>query len=177
VEWEETYGDLAWWVAVNLAPRQLTDPRLLERIDDALDRTGAHAQRLRVEITEDALIEDTQQVAEVLEELRKRDLHISVDDFGTGYSSLAYLKRLPLAALKLDRGFVAGLGVDGDDMVIAAAIIVMAQALGLEVVAEGVETTAQLEALRAMGCDLAQGWLFAKALPPEELKDWTPPHV
>jgi diguanylate cyclase (GGDEF)-like protein/PAS domain S-box-containing protein len=177
VEWEETYGDLAWWVAVNLAPRQLTDPRLLERIDDALERTGAQAQRLRVEITEDALIEDTQQVAEVLEELRKRDLHISVDDFGTGYSSLAYLKRLPLAALKLDRGFVAGLGEDGDDMVIAAAIIVMAQALGLEVVAEGVETTAQLEALRAMGCDLAQGWLFAKALPPEELKDWTPPHV
>ena len=107
-----------------------------------------------------------------LDGLRQRGLGISVDDFGTGYSSLAYLKRLPVDALKLDQSFVAGLGEDGDDVVIAAAVVVMAQALGLRVVAEGVETQTQLSVLRAMGCDLVQGYLFTSALPPDELRSW-----
>ncbi len=175
VRWEAEYGDESWWIAVNLAPRQLSDPRLLERIDGALARTGVDPSRLSVEITEDALIEDTVQMGGLLEALRERGLGISVDDFGTGYSSLAYLKRLPLDALKLDRGFVAGLAEDSDDMVIAAAVIVMAQALGLRVVAEGVETKGQLDVLRAMGCDLAQGFLFSKAQPPDCLAEWSPP--
>jgi diguanylate cyclase (GGDEF)-like protein/PAS domain S-box-containing protein len=159
------------FTAVNLAPRQLSDRHLLERIDDALERTGCDPASLRIEITEEALV-DSELAASSLIALRDRGLGISVDDFGTGYSSLAYLKRLPVDALKLDQGFVAGLGDDGDDMVIAAAVIVMAQALGLRVVAEGVETRPQLEVLRAMGCDLVQGYLFARPMPAAELEAW-----
>jgi diguanylate cyclase (GGDEF)-like protein/PAS domain S-box-containing protein len=160
------------WVAVNLAPRQLADRRLLEQIDGALASSGVDPTLVRVELTEDALVDDSTQTAGFLDGLRERGLGISVDDFGTGYSSLAYLKRLPIDALKLDRSFVAGLGEDGDDVVIAAAVIVMAQALGLRVVAEGVETSAQLEVLRAMGCDLVQGYLYTPALPPDALAVW-----
>jgi EAL domain-containing protein (putative c-di-GMP-specific phosphodiesterase class I) len=164
------------WMAVNLAPRQLADRRLLERIDDALATCGLDPTLVRVELTEDAIVDDSPQSVGFLEGLRQRGLGISVDDFGTGYSSLAYLKRLPIDALKLDQSFVAGLGEDGDDMVIAAAVIVMAQALGLRVVAEGVETRPQLEVLRAMGCDLVQGYLYSPALPPDELRAWVAEH-
>ena len=160
------------WVSVNLAPRELTDPHLLERIDLSLGRSSVDPTRMRVEITEEALVEDSAQSTAVLAALRERGLGISVDDFGTGYSSLAYLKRLPVDVLKLDQGFVAGLGEASDDMVIAATVIVMAQALGLEVVAEGVETTAQLDVLRAMGCDHVQGYLFSRPLPAEEIVTW-----
>jgi diguanylate cyclase (GGDEF)-like protein/PAS domain S-box-containing protein len=160
------------WVAVNLAPRQLADPRLLERIDLSLRRSSVDPGRMRVEITEEALVDETGQSPAVLEALRNRGLRISVDDFGTGYSSLAYLKRLPVDVLKLDQGFVAGLAAESDDMVIAAAVIVMAQALGLEVVAEGVETASQHEVLRAMGCDQVQGYLFSHPLPADELLAW-----
>jgi diguanylate cyclase (GGDEF)-like protein/PAS domain S-box-containing protein len=160
------------WVAVNLAPWQLIDPRVLERIDAALEQSGVDAHRMRVEITEEALVEDSEQASAVLDALRARGLGISVDDFGTGYSSLAYLKRLPVDVLKLDRGFVTGLGQDSDDMVIASAVIVMAQALGLQVVAEGVETTTQLDVLRALGCDHVQGFLFSPPLPAGELAAW-----
>jgi len=160
------------WMAVNLAPRQLADRRLLERIDDALASSGLDPTLVRVELTEEALVDDSPQTVGFLDGLRERGLGISVDDFGTGYSSLAYLKRLPVDAVKLDQSFVAGLGEDGDDVVIAAAVVVMAQALGLRVVAEGVETQTQLSVLRAMGCDLVQGYLFTSALPPDELRAW-----
>jgi EAL domain-containing protein (putative c-di-GMP-specific phosphodiesterase class I) len=169
--WDEALGR-AWWVAVNLAPRQLVDPLLLGRIDSCLTSSGIDPSSLRVEITEEALIEDSGHAAAVLTALRARGIGISVDDFGTGYSSLAYLKRLPVDALKLDRGFVGGVGEEGDDLVIAAAVVVMAQALGMRVVAEGVETEEQLHVLRAMGCDQAQGYLFAHPLPADELEAW-----
>jgi diguanylate cyclase (GGDEF)-like protein/PAS domain S-box-containing protein len=170
--WERAHPERPWWVAVNLAPRQLVDPQLLRRVDAAIAGADVDPARLRVELTEEALIEDAGHAADVLGALRARGIGISVDDFGTGYSSLAYLKRLPVDAVKLDRGFVAGVGEDGDDMVIAAAVIVMAQALGLHVVAEGVETEQQLHVLRAMGCDQAQGYFFARPLPVAELEAW-----
>jgi diguanylate cyclase (GGDEF)-like protein len=169
--WDVSLGR-AWWVAINLAPRQLVDPLLVGRIDACLGGSGVDPSSLRVEITEEALIEDSGHAAAVLTALRDRGIGISVDDFGTGYSSLAYLKRLPVDALKLDRGFVAGVGEDGDDRVIAAAVVGMAQALGLRVVAEGVETEEQLHVLRAMGCDQAQGYLFARPMPADELEAW-----
>ncbi|MET0728657.1 MAG: EAL domain-containing protein [Acidimicrobiales bacterium] len=165
------------WVAVNLAPQQLTDSRLLERLDDALERSAVDSTRMRVEITEEALVEDTRQSAAVLQGLRDRGLRISVDDFGTGYSSLAYLKRLPVDCVKLDGGFVRGLGEDDDDLVIAAAVIVMAQALGLHVVAECVERQSQLDVLRTMGCDQAQGHLFCGAIPADDLPVWLARHT
>jgi diguanylate cyclase (GGDEF)-like protein len=170
--WQRAHPERPWWVAVNLAPRQLVDPQLLQRVDAAIASADVDPACLRVELTEEALIEDAAHAADVLGALRARGIGISVDDFGTGYSSLAYLKRLPVDAVKLDRGFVAGVGEDGDDMVIAAAVIVMAQALGLHVVAEGVETEQQLHVLRAMGCDQAQGYLFARPLPVAELEVW-----
>ncbi len=170
--WARAGADGPAWVAVNLSPQQLTDPRLLERIDHALTSADVAAARLRVEITEEGLVEDTARTAEMLVGLRDRGIGISVDDFGSGYSSLAYLRRLPVDVLKLDQRFVAGLGQDTDDMVIAAAVVVMAQALGLQVVAEGVETIEQLEVLRSMGCDHVQGYLFARPLPADELTAW-----
>ena len=160
------------WMAVNLAPRQLSDRQLLDRMDDALAQSGLDPALLRVELTEEALVDDSAQTIAFLDGIRQRGVGISVDDFGTGYSSLTYLKRLPIDALKLDRAFVAELDTGGDDLVISAAVIVMAQALGLRVVAEGVETQAQLDVLRAMGCDLVQGFLFTPALPAEELRGW-----
>ena len=164
------------WVAVNLAPRQLADARVLEHLDAAIEAGGCDPTRLRVELIEDALVEDSVQAIGVLDGLRARGIGVSVDDFGTGYSSLAYLKSLPVDCLKLDQTFVAGLADGGDDLVIATAVIVMAQALGLQVVAEGVEDRAQLDVLRAMGCDMVQGFLFAPPLPPDELVTWLAAH-
>ena len=177
VAWSDAATGPSRWTAVNLAAQQLGDPRLVERIDAILASTGVDPALMRIELTEDALVEDTVQVASVLDALRDRQLRISVDDFGTGYSSLAYLKRLPLDMLKLDRCFVAGLGQEGgDDEVIARAVVGLAQALGLQVVGEGVETEAQLAALRAMGCDLVQGFLLARPMPAAELDAWLVRH-
>jgi len=174
--WSRSDGWGRRWMAVNLAPRQLADARLLDRIDAAVAAAGADPTLLRVELTEDALVEDDVQSARLLAGLGSRGFGVSVDGFGTGYSSLSYLKRLPVDCLKLDQSFVAGLGDGGDDLVIATAVIVMAQALGLLVVAEGVETRPQLEVLRAMGCDLVQGFLFSPPRPPEDLRQWLAVH-
>ncbi len=174
------------WVAVNLDARELVDGGLVGRVDEVLRASGTDPRRLRVEITEDALLEDSMEVAAVLEALRRRGLSVSIDDFGTGYSSLAYLKRLAVDALKLDRAFVDGLRHVGsqpslvgaaptgdvDDNAIASAVIQMAGALGLSVVAEGVETTEQLEVLQELGCDLVQGYLIARPMAADELAAW-----
>src|SRR3546814_7135443 len=127
---------------------------------------------MRVELTGEALVEGTQQAADQLGGLRDCGLGISIDDFGTGYSSLAYLKRLPVDRLKLDRSFVSGLGVNDDDHAIAQAVVSMAKALGLRVVAEGVGPELQLDTLTDSGCDNAQGCLFGRPLPADDLPLW-----
>jgi EAL domain-containing protein (putative c-di-GMP-specific phosphodiesterase class I) len=123
-----------------------------------------------LEITETLLLEDPMLTASLLTELRGLGVRLSIDDFGTGYSSLAYLRRFPVDCLKIDRSFVSGLDADRDSRPIAGAIVEMAHALGLRVVAEGVETPGQLEALVDLGCDAAQGFLFAPALPVPQLE-------
>ncbi|MEO1057204.1 MAG: EAL domain-containing protein, partial [Actinomycetota bacterium] len=149
-------------ISVNVATQQLADPSFLAVVDDALQQTGIDADSLWLEITETALMSDTQAAGAALRELRGLGLHVSVDDFGTGYSSLTYLKRFPVEAIKVDRSFVAGLGLEDDDTSIVEAVIGLGHSLGVLVIAEGVETPLQLTRLRELNCDKAQGYLFGR---------------
>ncbi len=149
-------------VSINLSARQLLHTGLVDEVAASIDEAGIAPGDLCLEITESVLLEDTVSVIERLEGLRELGIELTVDDFGTGYSSLGYLKRLPVSSVKVDRSFVNGLGRDADDSAIVAAVVSMAHALGLQVVAEGVETAEQIVELKALGCDLAQGNYFAK---------------
>jgi diguanylate cyclase (GGDEF)-like protein/PAS domain S-box-containing protein len=152
-------------VSVNLSTRQLADRQLVERVSEVLRQTGVEPACLSLEITESVLMQEVDSSIERLHALRALGVGLHLDDFGTGYSSLSYLRRFPLDVLKLDRSFVSGLGTDTEAPTIAAAIIEMARALGLTVIAEGVETKAQLASLRSLGCHSAQGYYFARPLP------------
>jgi diguanylate cyclase (GGDEF)-like protein/PAS domain S-box-containing protein len=160
-------------VALNLSTRQLSEQGLAKRVEALLDRHGLTpgGVALCLEITESFLLEDPVATGTVLDELRGLGVRLAIDDFGTGYSSLSYLRRFPLDALKIDRAFVSGLGLDSDSRAIASAIVEMAHALGLQVVAEGVEEEVQVEVLVEMGCDRAQGFLFSRPVPAPELWD------
>jgi EAL domain-containing protein (putative c-di-GMP-specific phosphodiesterase class I) len=149
-------------LSVNVATQQLAGQGFVEIVRDALDSTGIAADSLWLEITETTLMEDTFTASSVFRELRSLGLHLSVDDFGTGYSSLTYLKRFPVEAIKIDRSFVSGLGLEDDDTSIVEAVVRLGHSLGLTVVAEGVETPLQLSGLRDLGCDTAQGYLFGR---------------
>jgi diguanylate cyclase (GGDEF)-like protein len=151
-------------LAVNFSARQVRDPALQQRIADLLEQHGIAPERLTIEITESVMMADTRATAEVLTGLRELGLRVSVDDFGTGYSSLSYLSRFPVSEVKIDRSFVAGLGADSRAEAIVRAVSAMAAALGLEVVAEGVETPEQQAALRQLQIHRAQGWLWGAAV-------------
>lgn len=167
------------WVAVNISSRQLLAPGLVDHLGRTLQETGVPASAVHLEITESALMSDLSAVVERLAALRSLGLRLAIDDFGTGYSSLAYLKRLPVTTVKIDRSFVNGLGgaEDAFDRPIVDAIIKMAQSLHLDVVAEGVETREQLVTLQALGTRAAQGFLWSPPLPEQEVPDWITAHV
>ena len=152
-------------LAVNVSARQFAQPELLDSVRGALAATGAVASLLKLEITETAVLVDFHETAAKLAELRAIGVKVSLDDFGTGYSSLAYLTRLPLDQLKIDRSFVDRLPEDRNDAMVAQTIIGMGRGLGLEVIAEGVETEAQRNFLMAQGCDAFQGYLVARPMP------------
>ncbi len=152
-------------IAVNVSVRQLVDARFHDVVAETLAETGVLADSLWLEITETALMSDVKSATIALRNLRSLGLHLSVDDFGTGYSSLTYLKRFPVEAIKVDRTFVKGLGIDAEDTTIVEAVVNLGRSLGLMVVAEGVETPLQLTRLREMGCDRAQGYLFGRPRP------------
>ncbi|MCW2681850.1 MAG: hypothetical protein JWM62_3251 [Frankiales bacterium] len=158
-------------LGVNLSPRQLAGEDLLVLVRDLLAASGVPGHRLVVEVTESALMDDPG-ATDVLQALSELGVSLALDDFGTGYSSLTYLKRFPVDSIKIDRSFVAGLGRDADDDAIVASVVSLARAVGKQVVAEGVETAAQLEVLRSLGVDLAQGFLWSPALPPAEFETW-----
>ncbi len=143
---------------------------LVSRIERTLAETGLPASRLKVEITESLLIDKPEAVIDRLKELRALGIQICIDDFGTGYSSLSYLHRFPVTTLKIDRSFVARMTEPGEHVEIVRTIITLAHALQLEVVAEGVETPEQAAALKAFGCEYAQGYLYARPLPPEDIE-------
>ena len=166
--WQEEYGaGSSIEMAVNVSPRHFQDPELANEVASALGQTGLHPSMLTLEITESAAMGDAESSIARLLELKDLGVRLAIDDFGTGYSSLSYLHRFPVDVLKIDRSFVDGLGQESEDTVIVRAVVGLARALRLEVVAEGVETAEQAEALRALGCELAQGYLFSRPLPPE----------
>ncbi|MDQ0323638.1 diguanylate cyclase (GGDEF)-like protein/PAS domain S-box-containing protein [Pararhizobium capsulatum DSM 1112] len=149
-------------VAVNLAARQFSRPDFSERIADLLEECGLEARYLELELTESMVMREPERVVQVLRELKSMGATVAIDDFGTGYSSLSYLKRFPIDFLKIDRSFIADIPDDVDDVAITSAIIAMAKSLGLQLIAEGVETQAQSDFLRRLGCDHGQGYLFSK---------------
>jgi diguanylate cyclase (GGDEF)-like protein len=162
--------DVGGSVEVNLSARQIDDPGIVATIEEILERTGLPAGHLTLEITESALMRDAAAALIVLRALKGLGVLLAIDDFGTGYSSLSYLQRFPLDILKVDRMFVHELESDTGGREIVSAVVSLAHALGLEVVAEGVETEQQLEILRALECDYAQGFLFSRPVPAAELR-------
>ena len=169
-QWREA-GLEAPRCAVNLSARQFTSDTLLDDVLEALALAGIAPGLLEVEITESVLMADPDRAHATLQRLHALGVHIAIDDFGTGYSSLAYLKRFPAQTLKIDRSFVRGLPDDRDDAAITQAVIALSHSLGLQVVAEGVETTAQLDFLRGLGCDAVQGYLTGRPVPEALLAD------
>jgi diguanylate cyclase (GGDEF)-like protein/PAS domain S-box-containing protein len=149
-------------VAVNLSPRQFTQYSLVQSIADLLAETGMDPQWLELELTEGTVMHDVDHAIEVLRNLKALGVHISIDDFGTGYSSLSYLRRFPIDVLKIDQSFVRELSTDKDDAAIVRAIVMLAHSLRLQVIAEGVETSEQLDFLRAEGCDMMQGYHYSR---------------
>ncbi|WP_338797254.1 EAL domain-containing protein [Acidovorax sp. DW039] len=159
-------------VSVNLSTRDLLDPELSERLGAILQRYGVAASSFCLEITESAIMDDPQRAEAMLNRLSEQGFKLSIDDFGTGYSSLAYLKRLPVDELKIDKSFVMGMEAGEDDAMIVRSTIDLAHNLGLTVVAEGVENAAILERLRALACDEAQGYHISRPVPAQEFLAW-----
>ncbi|MBD3617921.1 MAG: EAL domain-containing protein [Chromatiales bacterium] len=168
--WHEAGLDLS--VSVNLSVRNLLDHNCGTRLEELFERYPADPSRLELEITETALMSDPDRALEQIQRIGAFGVRLSIDDFGTGYSSLAYLKRLPLHALKIDRSFVSSMLEDEQDLIIVRSTINLAHSLGLDVVAEGVEDRGTAQALRAMDCDYAQGFYFNRPLAPDDFIDW-----
>jgi diguanylate cyclase (GGDEF)-like protein/PAS domain S-box-containing protein len=164
--WNE--GDTPTSMGVNLSPRQLGSGQLVREVRNILDDTGIDPTRLCFEITENALVDDAETAIRRLEELRDLGVRLAIDDFGTGYSSLSYLRRLPVQVVKIDRSFVLALGTDHEGSTIVASVINLAHALGMEIVAEGVETIEHVAALVNLGCDKMQGYWFSRPVPVEQ---------
>jgi diguanylate cyclase (GGDEF)-like protein len=160
-------------VAVNLAPRDLTTDTL-RVVTEQLEASGVPGEMLALELTEDSLASDETRAVEVLSRLAELGVTLAVDDFGTGYSSLAFLRNFPIHVLKIDRSFVSHMTSSPTDAAIVRSTVELAHSLGLSVVAEGVEDEPTLEQLRAMGCEGAQGYLFSRPVPADELDQWSP---
>ncbi len=164
-------------MSINISARQLRDPNLITTLRDAMEDGKCAPSTIVIEVTESVLLHDLKTVAASLEAIKALDVGLDLDDFGTGYSSLQYLRNLPIDRLKVDQGFVAGLGVNGADTAIVASTIALAHALGLKAIAEGVETNEQLALLREMGCDFAQGYLLSRPADMESFTTWLDAYV
>jgi diguanylate cyclase (GGDEF)-like protein len=158
-------------MAVNLSPRQFADPHLLHDVDEALVASGMSPVLLQLEVTESMVMRNVSRAIKVLDAVQSRGIRLAIDDFGTGYSSMSLMKQFPIDTIKIDRSFVRDLPNDSEDQAIAQAIISMGKALGMTVVAEGVETVEQETFLRNQDCDEMQGFLFSRPLPPRQMAD------
>jgi EAL domain-containing protein (putative c-di-GMP-specific phosphodiesterase class I) len=170
MSWSETSGAPPVGVSVNLSPRQLRDPGLVEEVRTVLAATGLAPSRLELEVTESAVMNDPDEARARLEELRALGVRLSIDDFGTGYSSMGQLRSFPFDTLKVDKTFMRGLGHDRQNTAIVGGLIALARNLGLHVVGEGIETQEQLAYLQHLGCDRGQGYLLARPLAPAALQ-------
>jgi diguanylate cyclase (GGDEF)-like protein/PAS domain S-box-containing protein len=156
-------------VSVNVSPTRFRHPGFVEELTEVLRETGLEPERLVLEITESALVENLGMVVERLRQLKDLGVQIAIDDFGTGYSSLSYLKDLPVDVLKIDKAFIDSIALGAEDSALARAVLRLGQSLGLGIIAEGVETAEQANVLSSLGCPLAQGFLFARPVPEGEL--------
>ena len=159
-------------IAVNLSVRNLLAPEFTRTVADAVRQHAVPAELLTLEITESSVMAQPERSLPVLRELHSMGIQLSVDDFGTGYSSLAYLRRLPIEEIKIDKSFVQGMVTDLGDMAIVRAIVDLGHSLGLRVIAEGVEEEAARDALRSMRCDGVQGYLLSRPLPLDRFEAW-----
>lgn len=160
--------DASFKMGVNLSVRQLDDPRIVDCIEIALARYGVPPESLTLEVTESLLVGENSMALLRLERIRSLGIAVAIDDFGTGYSSLSYIGRFPIDILKIDRSFVEGLGGPSKDPMVVSAIIDLAQSIGAQTVAEGIEQVAELAVLSDLGCDYAQGYLFSRPVPSAE---------
>jgi len=169
VEWSRNPMTAHWTLAVNVSASQLAQPEFVASVREALQRSGAPAGQLKLELTESMLVDDVEDIIVKMMAIKELGVSFSLDDFGTGYSSLSYLKRLPLSQLKIDQSFVRDVLTDPSDAVIARTVVALGHSLGLTVIAEGVETAEQRDALAAMQCDAFQGYYFGRPAPADAL--------
>jgi EAL domain-containing protein (putative c-di-GMP-specific phosphodiesterase class I) len=160
--WHAALGKDSLTMSVNLSGKQLTQTDLIKQIEDILRETGLNPTCLRLEITESVVMENAELATNTLLQLRKLGVHLSIDDFGTGYSSLSYLHRFPVNTLKIDRSFIGRMAKGDENSEIVRTICTLANNLGMEVVAEGVESREQLELLRSLKCEYGQGYFFSR---------------
>jgi EAL domain-containing protein (putative c-di-GMP-specific phosphodiesterase class I) len=165
--WQDLTGDRTLAMSVNVSVRQFQAPGLVAEVARILAQTGLPPETLRLEITESAMMRNPQGASSTLRALKDLGIQLAIDDFGTGYSSLAYLKRLPVDTLKIDRSFIDGLGSDPQDSAIVRSVLALARTLELSVTAEGIETLAQQTQLVMLGCEFGQGYLLGTPLPAE----------
>jgi EAL domain-containing protein (putative c-di-GMP-specific phosphodiesterase class I) len=164
--WQDDHcADRALLLSVNVSARQFQGPDLVETVAAVLERTGFDPTSLKLELTESLMMQDVERTIQRLHELKGLSIQLAIDDFGTGYSSLAYLRRFPISVLKVDQSFIHRLGTGAQDDAIVRSIVTLASDLGMQVVAEGIETVEQLTALRALKCTYGQGYYFSRPLP------------
>jgi diguanylate cyclase (GGDEF)-like protein/PAS domain S-box-containing protein len=169
--WHEQFPDFPnLTISVNLSGRQLREPDVVDKIDDILQETGLKRDCLKLEITESMLMDNPSAVKTLLKQIKSRQIKLSLDDFGTGYSSLSYLHSFPIDTLKIDRAFVVHANSEFKNKAITQAIVTLAQSLGMEVIAEGIETVDQLEQLKQLKCEFGQGYFFSKPLPKADIE-------
>jgi diguanylate cyclase (GGDEF)-like protein/PAS domain S-box-containing protein len=170
--WEADYPSASLVAMVNLSSRQLEGGGLASSIEEALRQAALKVHTLSLDINERVLLKASEDNVRTLEDLKKMGIRLQLDDFGTGYSSISYLKRFPVDGVKIDKSFVEGLGEDTTDMALVQTIIDLCHTLGLEVLAEGIETPEQAALLKELGCDLGQGYYFARPLPSDKFAEW-----
>jgi EAL domain-containing protein (putative c-di-GMP-specific phosphodiesterase class I) len=172
-DWDRQIGEpLPVYVGVNLSAIQVARDDIAGLVESALRSSGLDGNRLTLELTESSIVQDPARAQRVFEALKALDATVAMDDFGTGYSSLAYLQRLPIDVLKIDRSFVSGMMVDPDSVAIVRAVLSLAEALGMSTTAEGIETVELATTLATLGCASGQGYYFAKPLEPEAALDY-----
>ncbi len=172
-QWQwQSPANRSLFMSVNLSGKQVAQPDLVENIRDILDETHVDAKHLKLEITESAVMENAEMAARLLKRLKALGVQLSIDDFGTGYSSLSYLHRFPVNTLKIDRSFVGRIGEAAENIEIVRTVISLAENMGMEVVAEGIETLSQLAQLRKLKCQYGQGYLFSRPVDAQSVSSW-----